>query len=47
MTVDSQDPNFGSQTFNFFLSQDTNFDVIFSILWGNTVIDFQQPYTFL
>lgn len=48
MTVDSGDPNFGSQTFSFFLSQDTSFDIIFGIIWGNTNIPMSDiSYTFL
>jgi len=47
MKVDSLDPNLGFQTFNFFLSQDTDFEVIFSILWGNQTIQFWENYTFL
>lgn len=38
--------NFPTQTVNILLSEDTNVDVVFSILWGNQNIDFQQPYTF-
>jgi len=48
LTAQHTDPlNFPTQTFNFFLSTDTNIDIVFSILWGNTNIDFLQPYTFL
>ena len=47
LTADSGIPGYDIQTFNFYLSQDTNLDIIFAILWGNTTIDFQQPYTFL
>lgn len=49
-TLTAQHPNsldFPTQTFNFYLSQDTNLDIVFSIIWGNTTLDFTAPYTFL
>lgn len=48
VTAVHPDPiNFPTQTFNIFITSSTNLDIIFSILWGNTNIDFTQPYTFL
>lgn len=39
--------NYPTQTISLFLTQDTNIDVIFSIIWGNTSIDFTNPFPFL
>lgn len=47
ISVDSNDVNFPVQTISVFISADTNFDFIFSVLWGSTLIDFDQNFTFL
>lgn len=47
LTATPNDGNFPSQTVNFYLSTDTNFDFVFSIVWGNTNINFAQLFTFL
>jgi hypothetical protein len=36
-----------NQTTTVYLTTDTEIDFVFSILWGNTTVDFQQPYTFI
>jgi hypothetical protein len=53
-TVTCQNPDpfdFPTQTVNIFISSDTTLDFIFSLLWGNTVIDFSDnppgPFMFL
>lgn len=49
-TITAQHPdafNFPPQTISIYITTETNLDFVFSLLWGNTSIDFQQPYTFL
>lgn len=38
---------FPNQTASVYITEDTEVDFVFSILWGNTIVDFQQPYTFI
>lgn len=38
---------FPSQSTTIYLTEDTQVDFVFSVLWGNTSIDFLQPYTFI
>ena len=41
------DGNYPPQNINIVITQDTNLDFVFSILWGNTVLNFAYPVTFL
>jgi hypothetical protein len=48
MTAQHEDPiTYPTQTTTIYLTEDTEVDFVFSILWGNTTVDFLQPYTFI
>ena len=48
ITAQHPDPsNFPTQTINIYISSDTNIDVIFSLLWGNTSILFDDPNNYI
>jgi len=47
ITANPNNANYPSQTISLYLTQDTNIDIVFSIVWGNTIIDFTASETFL